>query len=247
MSTSAAMYAAFPEPSEAAQRHHAAMLAFMREEVLPAEPVYERQREEAGPDDGTVPPVVEELKAKARERGLWNLFLPSESGLTQLEYATIAELIRAGASSSRPRPSTAPRPTPATWSCSTCSAPSEQQEQWLRAAAGRRDPLGLRDDRAGRRVVRRHQHRDPHRARRRRVRHQRPQVVDLRRRRPALPGAHRDGQDRPGRRHPPAAVDGDRADRHPRRRRSCRDLPGLRPLRPARPLRDRASTTSGCR
>ena len=92
MSTSAAMYQAFPEPSEAAQRHHAAMLAFMREEVLPAEPVYERQREEAGPDDGTVPPVVEELKAKARERGLWNLFLPSESGLTQLEYATIAEL-----------------------------------------------------------------------------------------------------------------------------------------------------------
>ena len=36
--------------------------------------------------------MIEELKAKARERGLWNLFLPSESGLTQLEYATIAEL-----------------------------------------------------------------------------------------------------------------------------------------------------------
>ena len=37
--------------------------------------------------------MIEELKAKARERGLWNLFLPSESGLTQLEYAPIAELM----------------------------------------------------------------------------------------------------------------------------------------------------------
>ncbi len=92
MSTSAAMYSAYPPPSEAAQRHHEAMLAFMREEVLPAEPVYERQREEAGSADTSAPPVIEELKAKARERGLWNLFLPSESGLTQLEYATIAEL-----------------------------------------------------------------------------------------------------------------------------------------------------------
>jgi len=33
-----------------------------------------------------------ELKEEARRRGLWNLFLPSESGLTQLEYAPIAEL-----------------------------------------------------------------------------------------------------------------------------------------------------------
>ncbi|MBC8058326.1 MAG: acyl-CoA dehydrogenase family protein, partial [Rhizobiales bacterium] len=44
------------------------------------------------PDDHTVPPVVEELKVQARERGLWNLFLPSESGLTNLEYAPLAEL-----------------------------------------------------------------------------------------------------------------------------------------------------------
>ncbi len=68
------------------------MLAFMREEVFPAEAAYERLRHEAGEGDHTVPPVIEELKVKARERGLWNLFLPSESGLTQLEYAPIAEL-----------------------------------------------------------------------------------------------------------------------------------------------------------
>ena len=63
-----------------------------RTEVFPAEASYDAYREQAGPDDHTVPPVVEELKAKARERGLWNLFLPSESGLTQLEYAPLAEL-----------------------------------------------------------------------------------------------------------------------------------------------------------
>ncbi|MCW2815289.1 MAG: hypothetical protein JWN84_2744, partial [Nocardioides sp.] len=86
------MYPAYPEPSEQARRHYDAMLAFMREEVLPAEAAYDTHRHEAGEGDHSVPPVIEELKVKARERGLWNLFLPSESGLTQLEYAPIAEL-----------------------------------------------------------------------------------------------------------------------------------------------------------
>ena len=44
----------------------------------------------------TTPPIVEELKAKARAAGLWNLFLPLEhgaysGGLTNLEYAPLAE------------------------------------------------------------------------------------------------------------------------------------------------------------
>ncbi|HWM73900.1 MAG TPA: acyl-CoA dehydrogenase family protein [Nocardioides sp.] len=85
-------YPAYPAPSDPAVAHHTEMLAFMREEVFPAEAAYERHRHEAGPDDHTVPPVLEELKVKARARGLWNLFLPSEAGLTQLEYAPIAEL-----------------------------------------------------------------------------------------------------------------------------------------------------------
>jgi acyl-CoA dehydrogenase len=85
-------YPAYPAPSEAAVRLHAEVVAFMREEVFPAEAAYEAFRHAAGEGDHTVPPVVEELKAKARERGLWNLFLPAESGLSQLEYAPIAEL-----------------------------------------------------------------------------------------------------------------------------------------------------------
>jgi hypothetical protein len=39
----------------------------------------------------TVPPVIEELKARARAEGLWNLFLPAVSGLSTLEYAALAE------------------------------------------------------------------------------------------------------------------------------------------------------------
>ncbi|RTL70398.1 MAG: acyl-CoA dehydrogenase [Pseudonocardiaceae bacterium] len=81
-----------PEPSARARDLHARMVEFMRERVLPAEAAYREHRRAAGPDDHTVPPVVEELKKEAQARGLWNLFLPAESGLTQLEYAPIAEL-----------------------------------------------------------------------------------------------------------------------------------------------------------
>jgi acyl-CoA dehydrogenase len=68
------------------------LTAFMIEHVFPAEAHYDAYRREKDPADHTVPPVVEELKKLARDRGLWNLFLPSESGLTNLEYAPLAEL-----------------------------------------------------------------------------------------------------------------------------------------------------------
>ncbi|MET1059553.1 MAG: acyl-CoA dehydrogenase family protein [Nocardioides sp.] len=83
---------AMPAPSAHALELREAMVAFMRDRVLPAEAAYHQHRQAAGPDGHDVPPVIEDLKREARERGLWNLFLPSESGLTQLEYAPIAEL-----------------------------------------------------------------------------------------------------------------------------------------------------------
>ena len=66
---------------------------FMTERVLPAEPVYAEQRRAAtaAGRPHELPPVVEELKADARARGLGNLFQPEESGLSVLEYAPIAE------------------------------------------------------------------------------------------------------------------------------------------------------------
>lgn len=79
-------------PSSRATDLHARMVDFLREQVLPAEAEYEQARRDAGPHGHDVPPVIERLKTEARAQGLWNLFLPSESGLTQLEYAPLAEL-----------------------------------------------------------------------------------------------------------------------------------------------------------
>ena len=54
------------------------LLAFMDEFVYPAEPLFREQVEGAGTKWDT-PPIIEELKAEARARGLWNLFLPANS------------------------------------------------------------------------------------------------------------------------------------------------------------------------
>ena len=72
--------------------YHKRLTDFMVEHVFPAEKSYDEYRAAAGPQDFTVPPVVEELKVLAKKQGLWNLFLPAESGLTNLEYAPLAEL-----------------------------------------------------------------------------------------------------------------------------------------------------------
>src|SRR4051812_47955241 len=81
-------------PSERAGALRDDLLAFMDSHVYPAEPVYERQIEEGG-DPHRLPPVVQELKAEARRRGLWNLFLPDArwgAGLSNLDYAPLAEI-----------------------------------------------------------------------------------------------------------------------------------------------------------
>lgn len=78
--------------SAKAADHHRRLTDFMVDHVLPAEKSYDEYRAAAGPGDFTVPPVVEDLKKAARESGLWNLFLPSVSGLTNLEYAPLAEV-----------------------------------------------------------------------------------------------------------------------------------------------------------
>ncbi|MFB9315795.1 acyl-CoA dehydrogenase family protein [Nocardioides plantarum] len=66
------------------------MWDFMRSHVFPAEPVWTAQLAENGPHSH--PPVMEELKAEARRRGLWNLFLPQSSGLSNVDYAAVAEI-----------------------------------------------------------------------------------------------------------------------------------------------------------
>ncbi|ORV50850.1 acyl-CoA dehydrogenase [Mycolicibacter engbaekii] len=83
------------EMSERATKYRDDLLEFMDECVYPAEPVYETQMAESG-DPHYQPPIIEELKAQARARGLWNLFHPHPEwgpGLTNLEYAPLAEIM----------------------------------------------------------------------------------------------------------------------------------------------------------
>jgi acyl-CoA dehydrogenase len=68
---------------------------FMDRWVYPNEETYWRQLE-AGPERWRIPPILEELKPKAREAGLWNLFLPGSEygpGLSNLEYAPLCEVM----------------------------------------------------------------------------------------------------------------------------------------------------------
>ena len=73
----------------------AKVTAFVHEHVYPAEAVFHRQLGEAK-TRWSIPPVMEELKAKARAAGLWNLFLPAHeggAGLTNAEYAPLCEIM----------------------------------------------------------------------------------------------------------------------------------------------------------
>ena len=68
---------------------------FVRDVIEPGTPVYLAQVDDSG-EPHFHPPVMEELKAEARARGLWNLFLPDEedgAGLTNLEYAPLCEIM----------------------------------------------------------------------------------------------------------------------------------------------------------
>jgi acyl-CoA dehydrogenase len=81
--------------SDRTKKYQADLLEFMESHIYPAEPVYDRQMRESG-DPHFQPPIVEELKAEARRRGLWNLFHPHPEwgpGLTNLEYAPLAEIM----------------------------------------------------------------------------------------------------------------------------------------------------------
>jgi acyl-CoA dehydrogenase len=83
------------EPSERCSEFKERLTAFMDEHVYPAEEVYERQLRESG-DPHHQPAVMEELKARAREAGLWNMFLPDPehgAGLSNADYAPLAEIL----------------------------------------------------------------------------------------------------------------------------------------------------------
>ncbi|MGA2321952.1 MAG: acyl-CoA dehydrogenase family protein [Solirubrobacteraceae bacterium] len=83
------------EPSQRCLEFKERLTAFMDAHVYPAEPVYEREMRESG-DPHHQPAIMEELKAQAREDGLWNMFLPDAThgaGLSNSDYAPLAEIL----------------------------------------------------------------------------------------------------------------------------------------------------------
>jgi acyl-CoA dehydrogenase len=88
------MRAMFFDPSPRAQELQQRLRTFMDEHVYPNEATFRLQIETGDRWQPTA--IVEELKAKARAAGLWNLFLPeseSGAGLTNVEYAPLCEVM----------------------------------------------------------------------------------------------------------------------------------------------------------
>lgn len=80
--------------SERVEEMRQRLLSFMDTEIYPAEAVYREQMEASG-DPHYYPSILDELKARARSAGLWNLFLPDPElggGLKVHEYAPLAEI-----------------------------------------------------------------------------------------------------------------------------------------------------------
>jgi len=106
---------------------------FMDECVYPKEALYHQQIAESG-HPPVHAPVLDELKVEARERGLWNLFLPHQTewtdGLSNLDYAPLAEIT--GRSPLAPEALNCSAPDTGNMELLTMFGTDEQKERWLR-------------------------------------------------------------------------------------------------------------------
>ena len=109
------------------------LLDFMDRHVYPAEAVYREQMAASG-DPHFHPPVIEELKAEARRRRLWNLFLPHKTqwtdGLSNLDYAPLAE-ITGRSIELAPEALNCAAPDTGNMELLTLFGTAEQKERWL--------------------------------------------------------------------------------------------------------------------
>ncbi|MBA2176401.1 acyl-CoA dehydrogenase family protein [Halobacillus locisalis] len=84
------------DTSEKVKRYEQKLRDFMDEYVYPNESVYEEQLNQQETRWSDTPAIMNEMKNKAKEEGLWNLFLPDETngaGLTNIEYAPLCEIM----------------------------------------------------------------------------------------------------------------------------------------------------------
>jgi acyl-CoA dehydrogenase len=119
-----------PRVKELQQR----LSAFMEAHIYPAEKTFAQQMAgfRAAGNPWQVPPVMEELKTKAKAAGMWNLFLPESkygAGLTNLEYAPLAEIM--GRSEIGSEPFNCSAPDTGNMETLVRYASAEQQERWL--------------------------------------------------------------------------------------------------------------------
>src|SRR6201994_3751831 len=114
------------------------LLKFMDDVIYPAESVHEEQREKAR-DRWQLPPVLEECKAEAKKRGLWNMFLPADRdsgdthgtmGLSNLEYAPICDIL--GRSSIASEAVNCSAPDTGNMEVFARYASAELKEKWLK-------------------------------------------------------------------------------------------------------------------
>jgi len=118
------------QPTAKAQDFQRRLSAFMNEYIYPNEDVYRKQIQANRWQPTT---IVEELKVKAREAGLWNLFLPDEefgAGLANLEYAPLCEIM--GRSEMAPEVFNCSAPDTGNMEVLARYGTVEQQERWLK-------------------------------------------------------------------------------------------------------------------
>jgi acyl-CoA dehydrogenase len=104
---------------------------FMEDYVYPNESLYDSQLA-AAPSRWSVPPIVEELKARARDAGLWNLFMPEKeygAGLSNREYAPLCEVM--GSSQIAPEIFNCNAPDTGNMEVLARYGTPEQRDRWL--------------------------------------------------------------------------------------------------------------------
>jgi acyl-CoA dehydrogenase len=118
--------------SEKVQDLQKRLTQFMEEYIYPNEKRYEEQLDKTD-RFSKIPPIMEELKSKAKEAGLWNLFLPESelgAGLTNLEYAPLCEIM--GRSSIAPEVFNCAAPDTGNMEVIVRYGTEEQKEKWLK-------------------------------------------------------------------------------------------------------------------
>ena len=118
--------------SDRAQALYDQLVAFMDAHVYPAEAVYAEQHGNSD-DRWTPPPIIKELKNKAKAEGLWNLFLPESehgAGLSNYDYAHLCEVM--GRSAMAPEVFNCSAPDTGNMETIARYGNKEQQEQWLK-------------------------------------------------------------------------------------------------------------------